>query len=32
MTGHLIGIAVCAVWAFIGYMIGLDEGMNRRER
>jgi len=32
MTGHLIGIAVCAVWAFIGYMVGLDEGMKRRER
>jgi len=30
MTGHLIGIAVCAVWAFIGYMVGLDEGMKRR--
>lgn len=30
MTGHLIGIAVCAIWAFVGYMVGLDEGMNRR--
>ncbi len=29
---HLIGIAVCAVWAFIGYIVGLDEGMKRRER
>lgn len=28
---HLIGIAVCAIWAFIGYMVGLDEGMKRRE-
>ena len=29
---HLIGIAVCGVWAFIGYIVGLDEGMKRRER
>ena len=27
---HIIGIAVCAVWAFIGYLVGLDEGMKRR--
>ena len=27
---HLIGIAVCGIWAFIGYMVGLDEGMKRR--
>jgi len=30
MTGHLIGLAVCALWAFVGYMVGLDEGMNRK--
>ena len=30
--GHLIGIAVCAVWAFIGYMVGLDEGMKRNAK
>ena len=29
---HLIGIAVCAVWAFIGYMVGLDEGMKRNAK
>jgi hypothetical protein len=28
---HLIGIVVCAIWAFIGYMVGLDEGMKRRD-
>lgn len=27
---HLFGIAICAVWAFIGYMVGLDEGMSRK--
>lgn len=32
MTEHLIGIAVCAVWAFIGYMVGLDEGMSRNAK
>ena len=26
----LIGIAVCGIWAFIGYLVGLDEGMKRR--
>jgi hypothetical protein len=30
MTEHLIGIAVCAIWAFVGYMVGLDEGMKRK--
>lgn len=30
MTEHLLGVAICAIWAFIGYMVGLDEGMNRR--
>lgn len=29
---HLIGIAVCAVWAFIGYIVGLDEGMSRNAK
>lgn len=29
---HLIGIAVCGVWAFIGYIVGLDEGMKRRAK
>lgn len=29
---HLIGLAVCAVWAFIGYMVGLDEGMKRNAK
>ncbi len=28
---HLVGIAVCAVWALIGYMVGLDEGMSRND-
>ena len=31
MTEHLLGLAVCAVWAFIGYMVGLDEGMKRND-
>jgi len=30
MIEHLIGIVVCGIWAFIGYMVGLDEGMNRK--
>lgn len=29
---HLIGIAVCGIWAFIGYMVGLDEGMSRNAK
>lgn len=29
---HLIGLAVCAFWAFIGYMVGLDEGMKRNAK
>lgn len=29
---HLIGIAVCAIWSFIGYMVGLDEGMKRNAK
>lgn len=31
MTEHLLGLAVCAVWALIGYMVGLDEGMSRND-
>lgn len=31
MIENLIGIAVCAIWAFIGYMVGLDEGMKRND-
>jgi hypothetical protein len=27
----VIGIVICAVWAFIGYMVGLDEGMKRND-
>lgn len=27
---HLVGIAICGVWALIGYMVGLDEGMSRK--
>lgn len=27
---HLLGVAICAVWALIGYMVGLDEGMSRK--
>jgi hypothetical protein len=27
----VIGIGICAVWAFIGYMVGLDEGMKRND-
>ena len=30
MIENLIGIVVCGIWAFIGYMVGLDEGMKRR--
>ena len=30
MIEALIGIAVCGIWACIGYMVGLDEGMKRR--
>jgi hypothetical protein len=30
MMEHLVGIVVCAIWAFVGYMVGLDEGMNRK--
>jgi hypothetical protein len=29
---HLIGVAVCAIWAFIGYIVGLDEGMSRNAK
>lgn len=30
MMEHLVGLVVCAIWAFVGYMVGLDEGMNRK--
>jgi hypothetical protein len=30
MMEHLVGIVVCALWAFVGYMVGLDEGMKRK--
>lgn len=26
----LIGLFVCLIYAFIGYMVGLDDGMKRR--
>ena len=29
---HLIGVAVCGIWAFIGYMVGLHEGMKRNAK
>jgi len=32
MIENLIGIAVCGIWAFIGYMVGLDEGMKRNAK
>jgi hypothetical protein len=28
--GHFIGIAVCAIWAFIGFLVGVDYGMSRK--
>jgi hypothetical protein len=31
MTEIVIGMGVCFFWAFIGYMVGLDEGMKRRD-
>jgi len=27
----VIGIGVCFFWAFLGYMVGLDEGMKRND-
>ena len=23
---HLIGVAVCGIWAFIGFLVGVDYG------
>lgn len=28
---HLIGVAICAIWAFIGYIVGLHEGITRNQ-
>lgn len=31
MMEHLIGIAVCGIWAVIGFILGFDEGVKRRD-
>ena len=31
MIESLIGIAVCGIWACIGYIIGFDEGVRKND-
>lgn len=31
MIENLIGIVVCGIWAFIGYIIGFDEGVRKND-